>query len=112
MVLMEALALGKPVITTRIAAHAELVDETVGRLVNAGDIDSLVDAMHELSDPLVRLPLSVNVRHRVWEDHDMAIEAEKFGRMLLELPERKKLKSGELPANGPIPNHIATLSHS
>jgi glycosyltransferase involved in cell wall biosynthesis len=48
-VILEALALGRPVITTSIAAHSELIEPNVnGWLVPAGDVDSLVNAMAEV----------------------------------------------------------------
>lgn len=44
-VIMEALALGRPVITTSIAGIPELVDNECGWLIPAGSEDALVDAM-------------------------------------------------------------------
>jgi glycosyltransferase involved in cell wall biosynthesis len=44
-VIMEALALGRPVITTPIAGIPELVDEQCGWLIAAGSEHALVDAM-------------------------------------------------------------------
>ena len=46
-VLMEALALSRPVITTSIAGIPELVDGTCGWLIPAGSVDALVSAMRE-----------------------------------------------------------------
>ncbi|MEM1445442.1 MAG: glycosyltransferase family 4 protein [Planctomycetota bacterium] len=44
-VIMEALAMGRPVVSTYIAGIPELVDETCGWLVPAGDLDRLTDAL-------------------------------------------------------------------
>ena len=45
-VILESLALGRPVITTSIAGHPELIESGVnGWLVPAGDVESLVEAM-------------------------------------------------------------------
>jgi colanic acid/amylovoran biosynthesis glycosyltransferase len=44
-VIMEALALGRPVISTAIAGIPELVDDTCGWLIPAGSEDALVEAM-------------------------------------------------------------------
>src|SRR5213075_3415125 len=44
-VIMEALALGRPVITTAIAGIPELVDQSCGWLIPAGSEDALVEAM-------------------------------------------------------------------
>jgi glycosyltransferase involved in cell wall biosynthesis len=46
-VIMEALALSRPVITTAIAGIPELVDNQCGWLIPAGSEDALVDAMGE-----------------------------------------------------------------
>ncbi len=55
-VLMEALALGRPVICTRIAGIPELVDEKCGWLVPAGSAEALAEAMAQaLATPLDRL---------------------------------------------------------
>jgi colanic acid/amylovoran biosynthesis glycosyltransferase len=47
-VLMEALALGRPVVTTRIAGIPELVDESCGWVVAPGSVEALVHALAEL----------------------------------------------------------------
>lgn len=44
-VLMEALALGRPAISTRIAGIPELVDDQCGWLIPAGSVEALADAM-------------------------------------------------------------------
>jgi len=49
-VIMEAFALGRPVITTRIAGIPELVDETCGWLIEAGDGDALAAAIRAAMD--------------------------------------------------------------
>ncbi|MEM7577155.1 MAG: glycosyltransferase family 4 protein [Planctomycetota bacterium] len=55
-VIMEALAMGRPVVSTYIAGIPELVDEHCGWLVPAGDLDRLTDALAAcLSAPLETL---------------------------------------------------------
>jgi colanic acid/amylovoran biosynthesis glycosyltransferase len=49
-VIMEAFALGRPVITTRIAGIPELVDEKCGWLVEAGDGPALAAAINAVMD--------------------------------------------------------------
>lgn len=49
-VLMEALALGRPVISTSIAGIPELVDHRNGWLVPAGSVDALAEAMTAVLD--------------------------------------------------------------
>ncbi|MBU2983339.1 glycosyltransferase family 4 protein [Lentibacter algarum] len=49
-VLMEAMAASRPVIATRIAGTAELVEDGVsGKLVSAGDVEALTAAIDELA---------------------------------------------------------------
>lgn len=50
MVIMEALALGRPVVTTAIAGIPELVDAQCGWVVPAGDVDALVEAINQVLD--------------------------------------------------------------
>ena len=72
-VLMEALALSRPVITTAIAGIPELVDEGCGWLIPAGSVDALVEAMAEaLHAPTAELVAKGAVgRERVLRLHDV-----------------------------------------
>ena len=77
-VVMEAMALGRAVLTTRIAGHAELVEDGVtGWLIDAGSVDALVDALREaLTAPTERLDQMGQVaRTRVAARHDIDREA-------------------------------------
>jgi len=49
-VLMEALALGRPVVSTAIAGIPELVDDENGWLIPAGSVDELAEAMKAVLD--------------------------------------------------------------
>ena len=72
-VIMEALALGRPAITTYIAGIPELVsDGECGFLVPAGSVDALVDAMRTLlATPADKLTLwGAEGRRRVLLAHD------------------------------------------
>ncbi|MBA4307635.1 MAG: colanic acid biosynthesis glycosyltransferase WcaL [Sphingopyxis sp.] len=71
-VIMEALALERPVIVTAIAGTPELVDEQCGWLMPAGSIDALVDALGAVIDaPVERLAAMGRVgRERVLARHD------------------------------------------
>jgi len=71
-VLMEALAMSRPVITTAIAGIPELVDDDCGWLIPPGSEDALVDAMAEV---LRATPQELNTkgaagRQRVLAMHD------------------------------------------
>lgn len=80
-VIMEAMALGRPVLTTYIAGIPELVipDEN-GWLIPAGSLDSLVSkmqhALHLPDDELQKL--GVNAKHRVIERHSIDTEAKRL----------------------------------
>ncbi len=80
-VLMEAMSVGRPVVTTRIAGIPELVREGVdGWLVPPGSLDDLVDALREcLKAPPERLEqMGRAARLRVQEHHDVDVEAAKL----------------------------------
>ncbi|MFN4129416.1 MAG: glycosyltransferase [Paracoccaceae bacterium] len=80
MVIMEAMAAGRPVIATAIAGVPELVTPDTGWLVPAGDADALSKGIHRLaSTPLDRLAqMGDAARLRVLDRHDIDREAEKL----------------------------------
>jgi colanic acid/amylovoran biosynthesis glycosyltransferase len=80
-VIMESLALGRPVISTYIAGIPELVEPgECGWLVPAGSVDALAQAMREaLSSPVEELGrMGREGARRVAEQHDARIEARKL----------------------------------
>lgn len=80
-VIMEALALGRPVVSTYIAGIPELVRPGEnGWLVPASDVAALADALGEvLTVPLERIAAMGQAgRKRVLEAHDATREAEKL----------------------------------
>ena len=84
-VLMEALALGRPVIATTIAGVSELVrDGDNGWLIPAGSVEALVDALREvLAARPERLALmGRSGAERVSHQHDVAAEARKLAGLL------------------------------
>ena len=80
-VIMEAMALGRPVVTTYIAGIPELViPGENGWLMPAGSLDSLVSTMRQVlqtSDKEVQR-LGNNARQRVIERHSIDTEAKKL----------------------------------
>ena len=76
-VLMEAMAAGLPVVSTRIAGIGELVEDGVsGWLVPPGDLDSLVGRLDQLlSDPDLRNRMGQAGRARVRADYAIGTEA-------------------------------------
>lgn len=80
-VIMEALAMGRPVISTAVAGIPELVQTgETGWLVSAGSVDQLVDAMRAMMEtPAAQLnELGENGRRLVRERHQAATEAAKL----------------------------------
>jgi glycosyltransferase involved in cell wall biosynthesis len=76
-VLMEALATGRPVIASRIAGVGELVEDKVtGLLVAPGDVAGLEEAILALADdPNLRANMGAAGRARVQDDFDCRKEA-------------------------------------
>jgi len=86
-VAMEAMALGRPVVSTTIAGIPELiVSGTHGWLVSAGDVQALADAMLEcLATDDVRLQqMAEAARIRVLARHDADTEATRLLRLFRE----------------------------
>jgi colanic acid/amylovoran biosynthesis glycosyltransferase len=90
-VIMEALALGRPVVTTYIAGIPELIrDGQEGFLIPAGDVRTLVAALERvLVTPTAELgAMALKGHHRVKERHLIDTEAAKlltlFGRTMKE----------------------------
>jgi glycosyltransferase involved in cell wall biosynthesis len=83
--LMEAMALARPVIATRVGAVNELVEHGVhGWVVPAGSVDALAGAMREALDaPVGALTeMGRTARERVLERHDADREARKLASLL------------------------------
>ncbi|HEY9023651.1 MAG TPA: glycosyltransferase family 4 protein [Burkholderiaceae bacterium] len=76
-VIMEAFALGRPVISTYIAGIPELVDDSCGWLAPAGDVQALAAAMRDaLSAEPARLDrMGQEARRRAVARHDIASSA-------------------------------------
>jgi colanic acid/amylovoran biosynthesis glycosyltransferase len=91
-VLMEAMAHELPVVTTRVAGIAELVEDNVsGLVVPAGREEAVADAIQRLaSDPDLRRRWGQAGRERVLSDYDVARSAEQ----LEELFRRRGARSG------------------
>ncbi len=72
-VIMEAFALGRPVISTYIAGIPELVDETCGWMIPAGSIDDIANALRSaLTAPVELLKaMGIEGRRRVEERHHL-----------------------------------------
>lgn len=85
-VIMEAFALARPVVSTRIAGIPELLREGVnGWLITPGNLDELVSALREvLHVPLDQLfEMGKKGRIAALERHDALREAEKLSKLIL-----------------------------
>jgi glycosyltransferase involved in cell wall biosynthesis len=84
-VLMEAMALRRPVITTFVAGIPELVEQGKhGWLVPAGDVEGLAEAMTEClgAAPEAITRMGENARQRVLQRHDADKEAAKLAALI------------------------------
>ncbi len=82
-VIMEAFALGRPVISTFIAGIPELVDSSCGWLLPAGSVDGMVNAtrMALTASPAELSEMGKKGRRRVEEEHNL----KKIAQQLCEL---------------------------
>lgn len=87
-VLMEALAGGKPAIAPRVAGVAELIEDgKTGYLIHAGDTVGLTNALEALAaDPQAACALGEAGREKVKIEFDARIEAARIARLFLEGP--------------------------
>jgi len=84
-VLLEAAALGLPIVTTNAGSASDFVDETTGLLVKAGDIPALADAILRVFDePEATVERCLNARKRVEEDFDADRNIEVLARLFTE----------------------------
>ena len=68
LVLVEAMAAGRPVVATRVSAIPEVVsDGETGFLVEAGNPQAVADALARLTDPALRARLGAAGSRRVAE---------------------------------------------
>jgi colanic acid/amylovoran biosynthesis glycosyltransferase len=83
-VLMEAMALSRPVISTFVAGIPELVQPGVnGWLVPAGDVDALAQAMQDCleTSPDRLAAMGADARDRVFSRHQADVSAAKLARL-------------------------------
>lgn len=56
--LLEAMAMGLPIITTPVGANEDMIENMGGLIVEVGDSGSIVQAIHELNDYNTRMKMS------------------------------------------------------
>lgn len=108
-VVMEALALSRPVISTYVAGIPELVEpEICGWLVPPGSVETLTNAMRTaLQLPVEKLEQMGRVgAFRVAQQHDAAIEASKLAALF-----RSNIEKSQNPAIDVPPNVVYASIH-
>jgi glycosyltransferase involved in cell wall biosynthesis len=81
--IMEAMAVGVPVVTTSVSGIPELVDASCGIVVEPGDTIALARAIATLlDDRLLARTLATNARARVEHGFDLVREAAKVGDLI------------------------------
>jgi glycosyltransferase involved in cell wall biosynthesis len=81
--LMEAMALGLPVLTTATGSITELVDERCGRVVPQGDVQAIAAALTELAgDPGLRARLARAAYDKVCAEFNVATIARELARLI------------------------------
>jgi glycosyltransferase involved in cell wall biosynthesis len=83
-VIMEALAMGRPVISTRIAGIPELLDDGCGWLIETRDLPALAGALDDClsADPSRLHALGAEGRRRVEVRHDQARNAARIRKLI------------------------------
>jgi glycosyltransferase involved in cell wall biosynthesis len=78
--ILEAMAVGAPVVATRVGGNAELLDEgRAGVLTPVGDVDALAEAIEGLlRDPVRRRELAGRAGERVLERFDVGAVARRL----------------------------------
>ncbi|MCO5165844.1 MAG: glycosyltransferase family 4 protein [Planctomycetes bacterium] len=99
---MEALALGRPVISTYVAGIPELVTPDCGWLVPAGSVDALVEAMREalLAAPSTLDAMGRAGRERVRARHDAERIAVRLGDLFRDCVARERGRRSSDPTEG------------
>jgi glycosyltransferase involved in cell wall biosynthesis len=81
--LMEAMALGLPVVTTDTGSIGELVDDTCGRVVEQRDVTAIAAAIAELAqDPDLRATLARAAHAKVAADFNVTSVAKRLAQLI------------------------------
>ena len=81
--LMEAMALGLPVVTTDTGSIGELVDDGCGRIVQQRDVTAIAAAVAELAqDPALRAALARAAHAKVAADFNVTSVARRLAQLI------------------------------
>lgn len=92
---IEAMAAGLPVIVTRCGGPEDFVDDSVGRVVKAGDAEALAQALQELiqlSDEELQA-MGMAARERVKKNFDINVIAEQYLQLFKQLVQQTSVPS-------------------
>jgi glycosyltransferase involved in cell wall biosynthesis len=100
-VVLEALALGRPVIATHVAAIPEILDDGCGWLVPAGDVEALSSAMVKAlrADTSDLSEMGRIGRRRVEERHDIRNSAMQLSKLFFD---NQKARGADSRSGRPI----------
>ena len=91
--LLEAMALAKPILSTRVGGIPELVREGIdGLLVEPGDVPGLARALHTLSEPGAREQMGEAGRRRVGESFASGRQIDRFLSIMNAIGELKSVR--------------------
>jgi glycosyltransferase involved in cell wall biosynthesis len=92
---IEAMAAGRPIVTTRAGGMPDLVPQDGGALVPPGDAGALADALVTLLDsPETRESMGIHNRHMVEERHDWSQVGAQLERVLIDAAAGRPLRNG------------------
>lgn len=91
-VILEAMALHKPVIASSVGAIPQMLAGGAGLLVEAKDIDGLQDAMQKLADVKLQNVLGENAYKRTAAMYDVKMTFDKYHQIWMELAESANKK--------------------
>jgi colanic acid/amylovoran biosynthesis glycosyltransferase len=112
-VVMEALALHRPVISTYVAGIPELVNRECGWLITPGSVESLVEALRSAlqSSPEQLALMGKTGAARVAQAHNIELEAAKLAVLFqISAEQSEPLISARAEAATALPTHSATKS--
>ncbi|MEO1493032.1 MAG: glycosyltransferase family 4 protein [Pseudomonadota bacterium] len=109
-VIMEALALGRPVVTTYIAGIPELVDQGCGWIIPAGDVDALGQALLEVIEapPETLAARGSEGRARIVAEHDLNASARQLTALFAKALAKNHVPAREL-GNFLLKSHSSAL---
>ncbi len=92
MKILEAMALGTPVISTRKGAEGLEVNPGEQRLIADDPADFAARTLEVMADPVLRNRLAANARELVWSKYDARVVGQLFEDLVCEIVERRRVR--------------------